>query len=58
MQEIFIYEDNEGNRIVTLLDNGKVVEKYDEKVDQNRLEGNIYLGREENVLLGKYIYTY
>ena len=52
MQEIFIYEDNEGNRIVTLLDNGKVVEKYDEKVDQNRLEGNIYLGRVENVLLG------
>ncbi len=52
MQEIFIYEDNEGNRIVALLDNGKVVEKYDEKVDQNRLEGNIYLGRVENVLLG------
>ncbi len=52
MQEIFIYEDNEGNKIVTLLENGKLVEKYDEKVEQNRLEGNIYLGKVKNLLMG------
>lgn len=52
MQEIIISQDEENNKIVTLVENGKLVEKYEEKKEQNRLEGNIYLGKVENVLIG------
>ncbi len=52
MQEIIINQDNERNKIVAICENGKLVEKYEEKIGQERLEGNIYLGKVENVLLG------
>lgn len=52
MQEIIISKDNENNKIVTLIENGKLVEKYEEKVQQQCLEGNIYVGKVENVLVG------
>ena len=52
MQEIIISQDNESNKIVAICENGKLVEKYEEKIGQERLEGNIYLGKVENVLLG------
>ncbi|MCI9087689.1 MAG: Rne/Rng family ribonuclease [Clostridia bacterium] len=52
MQEIIISQDKEKNKIVALVENGKLVEKYEEKAGQERLEGNIYLGKVENVLLG------
>lgn len=52
MQEIIINQDKENNKIVALVENGKLVEKYEERVGQERLEGNIYLGKVENVLLG------
>ena len=52
MQEIIISQDNESNKIVVICENGKLVEKYEEKIGQERLEGNIYLGKVENVLLG------
>lgn len=52
MQEIIINQDKENNKIVALVENGKLVEKYEEKVGQERLEGNIYVGKVENVLLG------
>ena len=52
MQEIIISQDNKSNKIVVICENGKLVEKYEEKIGQERLEGNIYLGKVENVLLG------
>lgn len=52
MQEIIIKQDNQNNKIVTLIENGNLVEKYEERQDQERLEGNIYLGKVENVLIG------
>lgn len=52
MQEIIIKQDEENSKIVTLVENGKLVEKYEERQDQERLEGNIYLGIVENVLAG------
>lgn len=52
MQEIIISQDNEKDKIVAICENGKLVEKYEEKIGQERLEGNIYLGKVENVLLG------
>ena len=44
MQEIIINVDEDKNKIVALMENGKLVEKYDEVSGQNRLEGNIYIG--------------
>lgn len=52
MQEIIINVDEDKNKIVALMENGKLVEKYDEVSGQNRLEGNIYIGKVENVLYG------
>lgn len=52
MQELIIYQDNEKNKIVALVENGKLVEKYEEREELKRLEGNIYLGKVENVLVG------
>lgn len=52
MQELIINQDKENNKIVALVENGKLVEKYEENVGQERLEGNIYLGKVENVLAG------
>lgn len=52
MQELIINQDKENNKIVALVENGKLIEKYEEREDQKRLEGNIYLGKVENVLIG------
>ena len=52
MQEIVVSQDEQNNKIVALVENGKLVEKYEERLEQERLEGNIYLGKVENVLIG------
>ena len=52
MQEVIISQDKQNNKIVALVENGKLIEKYEEKPEQIRLEGNIYLGKVENVLVG------
>ena len=52
MQEVIISQDKQNNKIVALVENGKLVEKYEERPEQKRLEGNIYLGKVENVLVG------
>lgn len=51
MQELIINNNGE-NKQIALVENGKLVEKYEERPDMHRLEGNIYLGRVENVLQG------
>ena len=51
MQELLInVKNNEKN--ILLLENGKLIERYVEKQNQERIEGNIYLGIVENVLPG------
>lgn len=52
MQELIINQDSENNKTVALVENGKLIEKYEERENQERLEGNIYLGKVENVLMG------
>ena len=52
MREIVVNVDDDKNKIITLLENGKVVEKYEENMNQVRLEGNIYIGKVQNVLYG------
>lgn len=51
MQELIINSDGE-NKQIALVENGKLIEKYDERPDMHRLEGNIYFGIVENVLQG------
>ena len=51
MREIIINQ-TETVTTITLVENGILIEKYEEKADQNRLEGNIYIGKVENVLQG------
>ena len=52
MKEIFINQDKENNKIVALVENGKLIEKYEEKEGVRHLEENIYLGKVENILIG------
>ena len=52
MQEIIVNVSENGNKIVALVENGKMIEKYDEAEEHKRLEGNIYIGRVENILYG------
>jgi len=51
MQELIINSDGVYKQIA-LVENGKLVERYEERPDMHRLEGNIYLGRVVNVLQG------
>lgn len=51
MKEIIINK-NENNTIVALLENGKLVEEYDDANNQKVLEGNIYCGTVKNILPG------
>lgn len=52
MREVVISVNQEKDKLVTLVENGKLVEKYEELEHQRRLEGNIYIGKVENVLFG------
>ena len=51
MQEILV-NVNDNEKQILLVENGKLIEKYFEKQEQERLEGNIYLGIVENILPG------
>ena len=52
MQEIIINVNETGDKTVGILENGKLVEKYEEYKDNKSLEGNIYIGKVKNVLIG------
>ena len=51
MQELLIDVDN-GKQEILLVENGKLIEKYEENPGRDRLEGNIFLGIVENILPG------
>ncbi len=51
MKEIFINKSGNISKIV-LVENGNVLEKYEENDTKKRLEGRIYLGTVQNVLQG------
>ena len=52
MLEIVINKDTQDNKTIVVVENGKLVEKYSEIKGQERLEGNIYFGVVENILVG------
>lgn len=51
MKEIFISKTDDVAKIV-LVENGNIIEKYQENDKVKRLEGKIYLGKVQNVLQG------
>ena len=51
MQELLVNTDNDNKKIL-LVENGKLIEKYEETPEQERMEGDIFLGIVENVLPG------
>ena len=51
MQELFIIKEND-KKIITLIENGKIQEYYEEKEDEKHLEGNIYIAKVKDVLPG------
>lgn len=51
MKEVII-NDSEEKKTVLFVEDGKLLEKYDEYEDLERLEGNIYLGKVINILPG------
>ena len=52
MREFLVNVDEQNNKTIVVVENGKLIEKYQENYGEERLEGNIYLGKVENVLLG------
>ena len=51
MQELLINVEDNRKRIL-LLENGNLIEQYEEQPDKERIEGNIYLGIVKDVLPG------
>ena len=51
MKEILINKKEDKKQIL-LLEDGKLVEKYEENKDIQRIEGNIYIGKVESILQG------
>lgn len=52
MKEIIINIDKNNNKTIMLVENGNLIERYLENSEIKRLEGNIYLGKIQNVLQG------
>ncbi len=52
MKEIVINVDNNENKTVMLVENGNLLEQYEENSNTKRLEGNVYIGKIQNVLQG------
>ena len=52
MKEIIINQNEDSSRIIALVENGRLIEKYDEKQEERVLEGNIYCGIVKDILPG------
>lgn len=52
MKEIIAYVDEQRNKNISLVEEGKIIENYQELSDHERIEGNIYLGKVQKILPG------
>ena len=52
MNELLINIDDESNTKIMLVENGALVEYYEEKNNNKRIEGNIYLGKVVSIMNG------
>lgn len=51
MKELII-KSKENSNVIMLVENGILIEKYEDNYDKKRIEGNIYIGKVQNVLPG------
>lgn len=49
MKEIYIKQENEVKKVY-LIENQVILEKHEENLENPMLEGNIYIGKVQNVL--------
>ena len=52
MTEIFIQKNNGGERKIALVENGILLEYYEEEDEETRKEGNIYIGIVKDIVEG------
>lgn len=52
MKELIIFNTEERKKVIILLEDEEVVEKYEEDENDKSIEGNIYVGKVQNVLSG------
>ena len=52
MQEIIINKNEDNSNLVALVENGKLIEKYDDMQEAKAFEGNIYCGIVRDILPG------
>ena len=52
MKELIINVDNDENRTIAVVENGILIEKYQESNNSNRIEGKVYIGKVANILKG------
>lgn len=50
MKEIIINKNKDGSNLIALVENGRLIEKYDEIKEKNAFEGNIYCGIIRDIL--------
>ena len=51
MKELII-KSKEDSNVIMLVENGILIEKYEDNYEKKRIEGNIYIGKVQNVLPG------
>ena len=49
MRELLINHDNEKN-VIYLIEDEKIVEYYEDKAENQNLDGNIYIGKVQNIV--------
>lgn len=52
MKELIICNNNNNRKIICLLEDEELVEKYEEDENDKSIEGNIYVGKVQNVITG------
>lgn len=52
MKEILVYADEQNNKNIFLVEEGKITENYEEIFNKEKLEGDIYLGKVQKILPG------
>lgn len=52
MKELIILSKENNNKIIALVEDEELVEKYEEDENDKSIEGNIYIGKVQNVLTG------
>lgn len=52
MKEILVYADEQNNKNIFLVEEGKITENYEENFNKEKIEGDIYLGKVQKILPG------